>query len=319
MKNVSLFALLIMFYFPAFAEDGKVFIKTEPAGADVALVVEGAQKALDKKTSVLVQVPQGEQSFILTLAGYKPAMLKVDVKGTGITKPDIVSLEKLTVETDIVFDEGWSVYVDKQPTKDKDGKPAITPCTLNLPTGQREIALVKDGFADIVQKTEIKDKGALEIKGKPVKGVSNFIKKEIAKPSTPPVGIDWGKLDFDKMTKEQWDTIKGAEFVVEANDPLDTKIDMVAGDQYLVIPWKEDRWLEDKSNPNCPDTNWKGKGTIYKGNPLMALCFKIGDGKKITPISKSQIQGAGRLHLLPNGDNYDINKGSIRVKIIKLR
>lgn len=318
-KIVSLFALLIMFCIPAFAEDGKVFIKTEPAGADVALVVDGAQKALDKKTAALVQVPQGQQSFILTLAGYKPAMLKVDVKGTGITKPDIVALEKLTVETDIVFDEGWAVYIDKQPAKDKDSKPAITPCTLNLAAGSREITLVKDGFADIIQKAEIKENGAVEIKGKALKGVSALTKKEIAKPSTPSVIVDLSKLDFDKLTKEQWDAIKGFEFVVEANDPLDTKIDIAAGDQYLVIPWKGDRWLEDKTNPNCPDANWKGKVAMYKGHPLMALCFKIGDGKKITPVSKVPMQDAGRLYLLPNGDNYDVNKGSIRVKILKLR
>lgn len=183
--------ILMAMSFALFAEeDGKVFVKSEPAGADLFLLVDNGdetttEKALDKKTSALVQIPQGKHVLILKLAGFVNAKLEVDVKGTAILKPDVVKMEKPTADIDLVFEEGWQVFANKLPIKDKHGNPAVTPCTVTFVLGSIDIAFAKEGFSDISQKIDVKENGAVEVKGKTVKGTSKFLTVATPNVKTP--------------------------------------------------------------------------------------------------------------------------------------
>lgn len=161
------------------AEDGKVYVQTDPAGATITLVIEAAgqkdtYKEFEKKTPALVQVPQGEHRLLLTLDGYKSSMLNVDVAGVAINKPDVVKLAPATVALDVVFSQdGWSVLVDKKPVKDSSSKPAIAPCTIPVQKGKHEIVLAKEGFVDMTTQVEVAADMALDIDKiglKPIKG-----------------------------------------------------------------------------------------------------------------------------------------------------
>jgi len=167
--------------------DGKVFVKSEPPGAMICLVTPGAA-AMDtkKQTPAVVELPLGRQTLGLRLQGYKPAFLPVDVDGKGIAKPETVKLEAATVGIDIIFEEGWQVFVDGKRASNADGKFTLTPCTVELSLGGHELGLAKESFKDIRQKVEvagdgIKDKAglassSLEVKAKPEKGAGTLAK-----------------------------------------------------------------------------------------------------------------------------------------------
>src|SRR6266404_4688620 len=76
------------------AEEGKVFLRTEPNGADVFLVVKGEdgkteQKPLGK-TASLFKLPEGNHTVIFKLTNFTDATAEFEVKGTEILKPDTV-------------------------------------------------------------------------------------------------------------------------------------------------------------------------------------------------------------------------------------
>ena len=165
--------------------DGKAFIKSEPAGAAIVLVnADGGKLDTGKVTPALVQLPVGKQSLELTLKGHKPATLAVEVDGKAIAKPDAATLEPLTVPVDVIFEDGWTVFVDGKPAKASGAGKAETPCTVELPIGNHELGLAKDGFMDIKQRMTVAEDGvkqpsgiaasSVEIKAKPVKGTSLF-------------------------------------------------------------------------------------------------------------------------------------------------
>jgi len=167
--------------------DGKVFVKSEPPGAAICLVTAG-REAMDtkKQTPAVVELPLGRQTVGLWLKGYKPAYLPVDVDGKEIAKPEAVKLEVATVAIDVLFEEGWQVFVDGQRARSAGGKSSLTPCTVELPLGGHEIGLAKEGFRDIRQKVEVTQDGvkegggparsSLEVKAKPEKGAGTLAK-----------------------------------------------------------------------------------------------------------------------------------------------
>ncbi|HEY3319908.1 MAG TPA: PEGA domain-containing protein [Planctomycetota bacterium] len=166
--------------------DGKAFIKSEPAGAAIILVnADGGKMDTGKATPALVQLPVGRQSLELTLKGRKPAIFTVEVDGKTIAKPDAATMEPLTIPVDVIFDEGWTVFVDGKCTYIADMTKAETPCTVSLPLGTHELGLGKEGFLDIKQRIEILDGGlktsgmptnTLTITNRPSKGTSGLVK-----------------------------------------------------------------------------------------------------------------------------------------------
>lgn len=172
MKNrywASALALVLLALPQALAEDAKVFIKSDPAGAEIILNLTEDGKVVQKtigKTAALVTIPAGRQTLTLILKGYKVGVLDVDVKAGAINKPDPVKLEQETVKVDVLFaEEGWQVFIDKKPVNDINARSAVVPCTISLPKGTYNIALIKNGYKDISQKVNIDNDTTVEMKG----------------------------------------------------------------------------------------------------------------------------------------------------------
>ena len=152
------------------ATDGKAFIQSEPAGAQIILVTDEGRKDTGKKTPSLIELPKGQQFVELILKGFKPGKLGMTINGT-INKPDRLLLDPLTVPIDVIFEPGWRVFVNG-----KIARATETPCTIELTLGKHELGLAKEGFADIKQAIEVVDSGVkVDIKGKISKGVSTLI------------------------------------------------------------------------------------------------------------------------------------------------
>ena len=158
-------------------EDGRAFIQSEPAGASIFLVAPEGKKDTGSKTPALVQLPKGKQTINLVAKGFKEATVNVEVADV-IAKPEKVILSPIVVRIDMVFEEGWQVFVDGKPAK------VETPCTVELPLGSREIGLAKDGFMDIKQRITVGEDGvkqpsgtvtSMEIKTRPSKGYGQLV------------------------------------------------------------------------------------------------------------------------------------------------
>jgi len=161
--------------------DGKAFIKSEPVGAAIILVMpDGGKMDTGKTTPSLVQAPVGNQTLELSLKGYKPFSLPVAVDGKAIVKPDAAKMEPVTVPIDIIFEDGWTVFVDGKPAKAVGtGKAAETPCTVEFLLGAHSIVLAKNRFVDIQQRIDVKGDMTLELKTKPQNGASLILRSLI--------------------------------------------------------------------------------------------------------------------------------------------
>src|SRR6185295_18692320 len=93
------------------ASDGRVFVQSEPAGAKILLAVPSGRAETGSRTPALVQVPRGEQKLFLELAGMRAVELSVNV-GDAIVKLDSVKFEPIRVPVDIIFEDGWLVFID---------------------------------------------------------------------------------------------------------------------------------------------------------------------------------------------------------------
>ena len=205
-------------YKPA-ATDGRAFIKSIPAGATILLVSPDGEK-LDtgKLTPALIQLPIGPQDIELTFKTSKPATLHIEIDGANIFKPDTLTLEPKTVPIDIVFEDGWRVFVSDHVAKPSNGGATETPCTVELPLGDQEVCLVKPGFVDIHQKVKVEEEGirvsgdkfknSMELKIKPTKGTSKLSSRDLLAlidPSRDAINGKWqiqnGRLLSDSSTR----------------------------------------------------------------------------------------------------------------------
>lgn len=143
----TILAVLVLASAVAVGADGRVYVQSDPPGAEISLLVDGAGKDLGKTPS-MVTVPQGDQVIILTMKGYE--LNRVDIKvGDGIAKTGVVTLQVETKQVDVIFEEDWAIAVDGKRLRDVDGRPAKTPCTITVPPTTKEIVLSKDGYEDI--------------------------------------------------------------------------------------------------------------------------------------------------------------------------
>ncbi|HEY3319346.1 MAG TPA: PEGA domain-containing protein [Planctomycetota bacterium] len=167
--------------------DGKAFIKSEPAGAAIIFVsAEGGKFDTGKITPSVVQLPVGRQVLELALKLYKRASVSIEIDGKTIAKPEAVKLETLTTPIDILFEDGWQVFVDGKPAKGAGGAKAETPCTVELPLGAHEVGLAKDGFWDVKQRVNVVEGGlssagrlpanSLSLQSQPSKGTSALLR-----------------------------------------------------------------------------------------------------------------------------------------------
>lgn len=186
---IALLVLLVLPFVRGAEEAGKVWVQSEPAGADI-LVMDKDNKPspTGSATPAMIRPPKGAVNIVLRKAGYKDTQMLVEV-GEGILKPEKVKLELPSFDVDVIYaEEGWVVYVDDKPAVDKSGQPATPPCTLVLTTGRHKVVLAKEGFVDLLQPVEVKAADTVEIKMKTVKGVSAVMAGPQEKSVQPPAG-----------------------------------------------------------------------------------------------------------------------------------
>ncbi len=195
-------------YKPA-ATDGKAFVKCEPVGAMIILITpDGGKMSLGKAPSI-VPIPVGRQTLELVLEGFKPMRISVEIDGKTIAKPEISKLEPLTVLADIVFEDGWMIFIDGRPAKDSSGKQPTTPCTIELTPGPHALALVKDGYMDIGQRIDVKEQTAIEIKTKPSRGTS-LLSRGGANPSSAHQTEGRGRINLMSLVDVSKDAACGS-------------------------------------------------------------------------------------------------------------
>jgi len=160
--------------------DGKVYVQSNPIGASILVRQNNELRDTGAKTPSLVQLPKGPTTLVLRKDKYEDSEVQV-VAGDAITKPDVVKMEfpKYDVEVTVSAEmgEGWSVFVDGKPVMDKTGKPAVAPCTIQLPAGNAVVATAKEGFKDSQPvRIAVKESGnSAEIKGRAGAGQSALI------------------------------------------------------------------------------------------------------------------------------------------------
>ncbi len=117
-------------------------------------------------------------------------------------------------------------------------------------------------------------------------------------------------------TGEDWERVRGKVGTVLATAQFDTGVDLKEGQKLVILPHPSDTW---SPMPSIPAVDYKGGYGVVgmvRGNQVMTLAWKIGDGKE-TAVSKSKIaSGVGRLFLFPIDQNLNDNSGSIRVKLV---
>lgn len=150
------------------AKDGKAYLVSDPPGASILVVTPEGVRETGAKTPSLVQLPKGSQIIELQAKKYKAKRVTIEV-GESIAKPDKLVLDPFTVAVDVVFEQGWLVFVDGKPSK------ATTPCTIELPLGTHEVGMAKEGYQDIRQRVDVVDGvKPVEPKAKPTPGPSQF-------------------------------------------------------------------------------------------------------------------------------------------------
>jgi len=166
---------VVLFSFLACAEDGKVYVKTDPAGAEITLVNgEGENQKLEAlgKTPSLVKVPLGKVKLIFTLKEHRSTSLELDIKDTAIQKPDVVKMIAIMYNVDVLYkEEGWNIWSDGKDTGKK------TPDTIELPFGDHKVTIKKEGFKDINKDVKIDNKATVEIADESVK--AKIVKEQI--------------------------------------------------------------------------------------------------------------------------------------------
>lgn len=148
-----------------FASEGKVFVTSDPVGAEV----RANDKALGKTPTILT-LPAGDVVLVFVLNGYRAEGIKTTVVSGEITKvpPVTLAATKEPHNVDIVFGSNeWKVSVDGQPVL-KNNSPAFTPTTIKLEEGKHEICLEKFGFRSVSKRVTVTRDEVIEFKDQPV-------------------------------------------------------------------------------------------------------------------------------------------------------
>jgi len=158
--------------------EGKVYVQSYPRGASILVRQNGELRDTGARTPSLVKLPKGPTTLVLRKDRYADSVVKA-VAGDAIVKTEVVRLEppKYDVEVTVSAEmgDGWMIFVDRNPCKDKTGKIAIAPCTISVTSGRHVLSVAKTGFKDpSPTRFEVKDGAAspIEINNRPMKGSS---------------------------------------------------------------------------------------------------------------------------------------------------
>lgn len=128
--------------------DGKVFVRSAPAQAEIFIKSGGRWVQLKATTPDTIQVPQGANSILIKKQGYRDGRLDFEVRGQNILKPAVVHLSKdnmSRIDVLIKSESDWFVYVDGKAMKDCSDEIAIASCTLLVENGEHEFTLKRSG------------------------------------------------------------------------------------------------------------------------------------------------------------------------------
>ncbi|HEY0789667.1 MAG TPA: PEGA domain-containing protein [Chthoniobacterales bacterium] len=132
------------------AHEGKVTLDTKPEGAIVRL--NGAEIGRTPLTAAVI--PSGKQTLQLSLPGYQPRPLEVQVNDGVLNNVGVVALAHEIGHVTIQSDPSGATFelVDA----DQKTTTGMTPATLDgLPTGHYSVRLHQTGFQDYTQELEV--------------------------------------------------------------------------------------------------------------------------------------------------------------------
>ena len=294
------------------AEEGKVFFRSIPSGADVYL---GPNTKPSGKTPCLIPVALGNGKARLSLVDHTTKEVNFNVKNASILKLDVVKLSKDLFPVDIVFlEEGWQILVNKKPYLEDDGF-VSAPATIQLGRGQHEVRLVKKGFRDIMRQVDAEKTKSVTVDTKPAVGISSY--KENKQQTKPKSKSKFANFDFDNYTVEQWDSFKGPIVTVSARKELDTGILIKQGQKLAILPHPSDIWNWDSRLVST--SIYKGISSTVNNLPVVCLCYKFKANANAKIRKYGVTIGSGRLILFANDSNNMDNSGKIRVKLVPIK
>lgn len=202
-KIASALVLTLVMLASAWSEDGQLFVRTAPAQAQILVskkeVVKfrinevkrptkdqsGQKEELvdtGEKSPAIIRLEVRKEPYEVTVRkeGYEEKTVLIAVDRTGIIKPEVINLTKLKNKVDIVTPEaGWSVFLDGQPAVDVEGKPAVTPCTVGIEDGVKQMTIAREGFFDQVYPVpeRVAEMSQIKLERKAWKGKSSLLFK----------------------------------------------------------------------------------------------------------------------------------------------
>jgi hypothetical protein len=236
------------------ATDGKVFVQSDPPGASIILIAENdVRMDTGSKTPSLVQLPKGQQALSLEMPGMKPSPVGVTV-GDSIAKTTVFKLEPITTSINVIFEDGWSVFLDGKRALDETGAQPTTPCTVSSPLGTHSLAIAKDGFSDISQRIDVKENMTVEFKQKPSKGVSVLLKSA-------------GKMSLRGVS---WESKPFCEEISSVKDDMPDDLKAAAVADGILISGTVVR-KKDSVSIDGTTCGWFGKVVIFPGSPKLQI------------------------------------------------
>jgi hypothetical protein len=186
MKKTAI-SLLLLACLTAIAQDkdtntGYVFIKSIPSGASIFMpgrdpddISHYGLMDTGKKTPCLVEIEKtdspGGHEIVLKLDGFEDTTFAIKVNQAEVAKPETFVMKKRTWPVIILFsDVGWVAFVDGKPVLEVSSSynvyegnyvtpvtapvgpsrnRAFPPCAVKMTSGKHEVALAKEGFADL--------------------------------------------------------------------------------------------------------------------------------------------------------------------------
>lgn len=170
--------------------------------------------------------------------------------------------------------------------------------------------------------------------GKAMKGLEgisrNRVEKKLAELAKK-LPLEYQEIDWDNLTVDQWDKIKGKTVVVDAKlFKTRTDINLAAGQKVRLVPHPTDTWsfrdTWDNGADQCTGYGSEKMRTFSTfsmlGTPrsdrlkMGEVCASVGDSDGFQ--ARGQVEGPGLLYIRPYVGSYNsyIGEGKIRVKVI---
>jgi len=304
---------------PDFTKFGKIYVRSDPPGALIQHVWPDGVITKCSTTPKLLLFKFKKVKLRLTKDGYTPVTREYALIEGSIIKPEPVKLKPATRRIDVMYkDEGWTVLLNGKPMKDTLGKPAMVPCTVEIPVGATDLRLWK---ARKEIPFRLTSESFVEVEGTPRLS-------RIGKPGRKAVRDGdvskyhrlslWRKFDFENYTEEFWNKVPGKIMTVKANEVLDTGITLKKGQALVVLPHPTDKW---KTGPHGQLTTYRGykskwdKDRFWANSMFMAAITKSNNRF----YKYGLVRDPKNVMIMSNDRGLHDSSGFIRIKLIILK